>query len=159
MQPDITSARRPAAALLRQYLTVTPADRVDASAAAFYAGLDAVGAVAPDIAASIAQELADSAKVPVLRGYLGKWKMEVGVFFDGVDAGGLDDSWRQQPGTLCYCTGLRKPALSEALSSADRSASPEMALKVYQRWTGLPSDATSDDLLRQIRGAWPDLVI
>jgi predicted dinucleotide-binding enzyme len=79
--------------------------------------------------------------------------------FDGLDAGSLQDSWRQQPGTLCYCTDLRKPALSEALSSADRSASPEMALKVYQRWTGLPSDATSDDLLRQIRGAWPDLVI
>jgi len=34
-----------------------------------------------------------------------------------------------------------------------------LVLKVYQRWTGLPSDATSDDLLRQIRGAWPDLVI
>jgi hypothetical protein len=32
----------------------------------------------------IAEELADSAKVPVLRAYLRKWKMEVGVFFDGV---------------------------------------------------------------------------
>ncbi len=34
-----------------------------------------------------------------------------------------------------------------------------LALEVYQRWTGLPSDAASDDLLRQIRGAWPNLVI
>ena len=59
MQPDITSARRPSADLLRQYLMATPADRVDAGAAAFYAGLDAVGAIAPSIAASIAQELAD----------------------------------------------------------------------------------------------------
>jgi deazaflavin-dependent oxidoreductase (nitroreductase family) len=38
----------------------------------------------------IAQELADSAKVPVLRGYLGKWKMEVGVFFDGVTSQSLE---------------------------------------------------------------------
>lgn len=29
-------------------------------------------------------ELADSDKVPVLRAYLARWKMEVGVFFDGV---------------------------------------------------------------------------
>lgn len=59
MQPDIASARRPAAELLRHYLMATPAHRVDASAAAFYAGLDVVGAIAPGIAASIAQELAD----------------------------------------------------------------------------------------------------
>jgi deazaflavin-dependent oxidoreductase (nitroreductase family) len=31
-----------------------------------------------------ARELTDSEKSPVLRAYLGKWKMEVGVFFDGV---------------------------------------------------------------------------
>ena len=59
MQTDMTNARRPAADLLRQYLSATPADRVDASAAAFYAGLDTVGAIAPEIAASIVQELAD----------------------------------------------------------------------------------------------------
>src|SRR5688572_3262564 len=28
------------------------------------------------------------------------------VGFDGVDAGGLDESWRQQPGTPAYCTDL-----------------------------------------------------
>jgi deazaflavin-dependent oxidoreductase (nitroreductase family) len=33
-----------------------------------------------------AKELSDSEKEPVLRGYLRKWKMEVGVFFDGVTA-------------------------------------------------------------------------
>lgn len=31
-----------------------------------------------------ATELPDSEKVPVLRAYLKRWKMEVGVFFDGV---------------------------------------------------------------------------
>lgn len=33
-----------------------------------------------------ADELADDEKVPVLRGYLRRWKAEVGVFFDGVSA-------------------------------------------------------------------------
>jgi deazaflavin-dependent oxidoreductase (nitroreductase family) len=35
----------------------------------------------------VAQELPDSEKPPVLRAYLRRWKMEVGVFFDGVGAG------------------------------------------------------------------------
>jgi predicted dinucleotide-binding enzyme len=79
--------------------------------------------------------------------------------FDGLDAGSLQDSWRQQPGTPSYCTDLRKPALFEALASAEKSASAEMAMKVYERWTSLPPDATADDLLQVIRGAWPNLVL
>ncbi|MFI5342568.1 MAG: nitroreductase/quinone reductase family protein [Candidatus Methylomirabilales bacterium] len=34
----------------------------------------------------IAQEVPDSEKSPILRAYLRKWKLEVGVFFDGVTA-------------------------------------------------------------------------
>lgn len=30
------------------------------------------------------RELSDEEKVPVLRAYLKRWKVEVGVFFDGV---------------------------------------------------------------------------
>ena len=33
-----------------------------------------------------ARELADEAKPEILRAYLRRWKLEVGVFFDGVDA-------------------------------------------------------------------------
>ena len=33
-----------------------------------------------------AEELEDGEKPPVLRAYLRRWKMEVGVFFDGVTA-------------------------------------------------------------------------
>ncbi len=32
----------------------------------------------------VATELADADKAPILRAYLGKWKFEVGAFFDGV---------------------------------------------------------------------------
>lgn len=38
-----------------------------------------------------AVELADPDKVDVLRAYLKRWKMEVGVFFDGIDASASDD--------------------------------------------------------------------
>lgn len=38
-----------------------------------------------------ARELSDEEKPPVLRAYLKKWKMEVGVFFDGVSAGSSDE--------------------------------------------------------------------
>jgi deazaflavin-dependent oxidoreductase (nitroreductase family) len=37
-----------------------------------------------------ATELADGDKPPVLRGYLKRWKFEVGVFFDGVGADASD---------------------------------------------------------------------
>ncbi len=34
----------------------------------------------------VATELSDAEKSPILRAYLRRWKMEVGVFFDGVTA-------------------------------------------------------------------------
>jgi len=36
-------------------------------------------------------EITDADKPPVLRAYLRRWKMEVGVFFDGVSADSTDD--------------------------------------------------------------------
>jgi predicted dinucleotide-binding enzyme len=41
--------------------------------------------------------------------------------FDPIDGGGLDDSWRQQPGTPAYCHDLDAAALRGALLEADRS--------------------------------------
>jgi hypothetical protein len=38
--------------------------------------------------------------------------------FDPVDAGGLDDSWRQQPGTPVYCKDLDADGLRRALAQA-----------------------------------------
>jgi deazaflavin-dependent oxidoreductase (nitroreductase family) len=43
----------------------------------------------------IATELADADKPPILRSYLRRWKAEVGVFFDGVDADASDDELRR----------------------------------------------------------------
>jgi hypothetical protein len=39
--------------------------------------------------------------------------------FDAVDDGGLDDSWRQQPGSLSYGTDLPAEKLRQALANAD----------------------------------------
>ncbi len=45
--------------------------------------------------------------------------------FDGVDAGGLDESWRQQPGTPVYTTDLDAEGVRRALSEAKRERTPE----------------------------------
>jgi predicted dinucleotide-binding enzyme len=45
--------------------------------------------------------------------------------FDPVDAGSIEESWRQQPGTPCYTKDLEAPRLREALAAADRSGIPE----------------------------------
>ena len=41
--------------------------------------------------------------------------------FDPVDAGELDNSWQQQPGTPAYCRDLDAVALRRALAEPDRS--------------------------------------
>jgi hypothetical protein len=38
--------------------------------------------------------------------------------FDGIDAGGLDESWRQQPGTPVYITDLDSDDARNALAAA-----------------------------------------
>jgi deazaflavin-dependent oxidoreductase (nitroreductase family) len=43
----------------------------------------------------VARELVDADKVEVLRAYLRRWKAEVGVFFDGVDADSSDAELRR----------------------------------------------------------------
>jgi predicted dinucleotide-binding enzyme len=45
--------------------------------------------------------------------------------FDGVDAGGLDDSWRQQPGTPVYGTDLDAAGVRRALSQASSERTSE----------------------------------
>ena len=39
----------------------------------------------------LATELDDADKVQIIRAYLRRWKLEVGVFFDGVDAASSDE--------------------------------------------------------------------
>jgi len=45
--------------------------------------------------------------------------------FDGVDAGGLDESWQQQPGTPVYGTDFDANGVRHALSEARQERGPE----------------------------------
>ena len=45
--------------------------------------------------------------------------------FDGVDAGGLDESWRQQPHTPVYTTDLDANGVRRALAKASKERKPE----------------------------------
>ncbi len=45
--------------------------------------------------------------------------------FDGVDAGSLGESWRQQPGTPVYTTDLDAEGVRRALAQASRERRPE----------------------------------
>jgi|SRR5579875_1466044 len=45
--------------------------------------------------------------------------------FDGVDIGGLDESWRQQPGTPVYATDFDIEGVRRALAKAVRERKPE----------------------------------
>ena len=49
--------------------------------------------------------------------------------FDGVDAGSLDESWRQQPGTPVYGADLDVVGVRKALAAAKRDRSPEFQAK------------------------------
>lgn len=46
--------------------------------------------------------------------------------FDGTDAGGLDESWRQQPGTPVYATDLDAKGVRKALAEASPERKSEM---------------------------------
>jgi predicted dinucleotide-binding enzyme len=54
--------------------------------------------------------------------------------FDGVDAGTIDESWRQQPGTPVYATDHNVEGVKEALSAASRERTPE--------WRAAKADAS-----------------
>lgn len=52
--------------------------------------------------------------------------------FDGVDAGGLDESWRQQPGTPVYAADFDTEGVRRALAGANRERKPEWRAKPNQ---------------------------
>ena len=49
--------------------------------------------------------------------------------FDGVDAGTIDESWRQQPGTPVYATDHDAKGVREALAQAGKERTPEWRAK------------------------------
>jgi predicted dinucleotide-binding enzyme len=75
--------------------------------------------------------------------------------FDGVDAGGVDESWRQQPATPAYCTDLGADKLRRALAKADRAKSPLVREAATPKLFALMGGTTRDLILkaRELHGA------
>lgn len=76
--------------------------------------------------------------------------------FDGVDAGPLSQSWRQQPGTPAYCTDYNDKMLRAALASADRMIAPQMAAATMQKLLSLPPDTPPQELVPLVRALWTE---
>ena len=71
--------------------------------------------------------------------------------FDGIDAGSLDESWRQQPGSPAYCTDYDAANLRRALAKADRARLPEVRERAIAQMQKLPEGTTPSDLVRMVR--------
>lgn len=71
--------------------------------------------------------------------------------FDAIDAGTIDESWRQQPGTPVYCTDLDAAGVRSGLARADRTRAPELRDLGMQRLAALPPGATPRDILQLVR--------
>jgi 8-hydroxy-5-deazaflavin:NADPH oxidoreductase len=73
------------------------------------------------------------------------------IGFDGIDAGSLDESWRQQPGSPAYCTDYDAADLRRALAKADRARLPEARERSIAQMQKLPEGTTPGDLVRMVR--------
>jgi predicted dinucleotide-binding enzyme len=71
--------------------------------------------------------------------------------FDGIDAGSLDESWRQEPGTPAYCTDLDAAGVRRALSQADRTRSAKLRDMYIAKMMKLPEGSTPHDRVLLVR--------
>jgi len=58
---------------------------------------------------------------------------------EAVDAGLLAESWRQQPGSPCYCTDLNRQEIISALAATDRERLPkrrDLSFEAFADWYG-----------------------
>jgi predicted dinucleotide-binding enzyme len=73
------------------------------------------------------------------------------IGFDGVDAGDLEASWRQQPGTPVYCTDYDIEGVRRALAKADKASAPALRDRTLEMRTQLPKGATPKDMVNLLR--------
>ncbi|MDE1177117.1 MAG: NAD(P)-binding domain-containing protein [Edaphobacter sp.] len=77
-----------------------------------------------------------------------------GMGFDGIDAGPLSESWRQQPGTPAYCTDYNAEVLRGALASANIAIASQMRDAGFQTVMSLPPDTPPEEIVRFARAQW-----
>jgi hypothetical protein len=71
--------------------------------------------------------------------------------FDALASGGLNDSWRQQPGTPAYCTELGLNELKAALLAADKDRAPLNRDALMQEFMSAQGGLSHDDLVARNR--------
>jgi len=69
------------------------------------------------------------------------------IGFDGIDAGTIAESWRQQPGTPACCSDLQADGLRRALSLADKAQAPHLRDLILQKMAQLQAGFTTKDLI------------
>lgn len=73
--------------------------------------------------------------------------------FDALDAGGIAESWRQQPGTPAYCTELSLDELQSALSAAKRDHAPANRESLIQEFIAAEGRLTHNQIVARNRAA------
>ncbi|WZU35188.1 hypothetical protein Rruber_04696 [Rhodococcus ruber] len=79
--------------------------------------------------------------------------------FDAIDAGSLDESWRQEPGNPAYCTDLSAKDLELALQRANRTTATKKRDLLAERVFAARDRYTDEDILslgRRIYNLAPD---
>lgn len=71
--------------------------------------------------------------------------------FDAVDAGSLENSWRQQPSTPAYCCDLDADAMRQALAAAIRGEAPEKRDLMPEYFAKLGANPTHADIIAMNR--------
>jgi hypothetical protein len=78
--------------------------------------------------------------------------------FDAYVSGSLDQSWRQQPGSPCYCTDLTSEEMPTALAAADRNRLPKRrdlaVAAISERFEGEGANPTADFGVRLSRALY-----
>lgn len=73
--------------------------------------------------------------------------------FDPFDAGGLAESWRQQPGTPAYCTELNLEELGQALAAAEKDKAPVTRDRLMEHFVSLTEAPSLEDTVAINRAA------
>ena len=71
--------------------------------------------------------------------------------FDVVDNGGIEDSWRQQPGSPVYCTDRSAEQVAKGLARADKDSLPGKRDASMDEMAKLPAGSTSEDFTALVR--------
>lgn len=71
--------------------------------------------------------------------------------FDALATGGLEGSWRQQPGTPAYCTELTLPELTSAVNAADKARMTQNRNALFDRFTASWGQLTREQMVASNR--------